>query len=93
MSDALEAELERQQATAHTACKRFMTSAALLRRRGLSSEETSKAQAIHSEAFGTLTTSLTRISEILAILHPVDTKEPEWRPAPRYSSDVRRGYL
>lgn len=90
MRETLEAELEHQQAIAQTACKRFMASAALLRRSGLSSGETSKAQAIHSEALGTLTTSLMRISEILATLHPAVTKEPEWQPAPRYSSDVRR---
>lgn len=54
MSATPEADLKRQQATAQVAYKRLMTSRALLRRRGLSPGETGKAQAIHSEAFGTL---------------------------------------
>lgn len=93
MTTTLQAELKRQQATAHTAYRRFMMSAALLQRRGLSPREARKAQAIHADACDALTTALARTREICLILYPVDGEVGERSRVPRYSADVRRSYL
>jgi hypothetical protein len=88
----LEAELEEQHAVARNAYLRFTTAGEILRRRGLSPTVTQTAEVANKEAFGVLTVSLARIHEIYGILQPVDVKEPNRQRAPRYSSDLRRGY-
>ena len=93
MTATLQVEFENQHATASTAYRRFMMSAALLNRRGLSTSEAGKAQTIYSEALSSLTVSLTRMREISDILDPAAVDEPERQRVPRYSSDARRENL
>lgn len=84
------AQLECHQAKARTAYVRFMTVGELLRRRGLSTIEISKAKTIRSEAFKSLTDSLGQLEVLCTALYSTGTPEAKRERAPRYSSDARR---
>jgi type II secretory pathway component PulF len=65
MSDSVPIELVDQREIAAKAYRCFMLACGLLEQsRRLSSGDRQKVSAAHSEAFGTLTTSLTRIGEL-----------------------------
>lgn len=83
-------EFEKAMTVASVAHRRFMTAAALLKRRGLGAAEAGRVSSIHAEAFYVLTESLERIAEISEVLSDNQSKVDERRPAPRYSRDFRQ---
>lgn len=84
------AQFECHQARARSAYLRFMTVGELLRRRGLSTIEISKAQSIRSEAFESLAESLGQLDALCTALYLDGIHEAKRERAPRYSSDARR---